>query len=237
MITDYLKEIETLQENIEYLKSKNATQELNFTKSLEGLRGVLVQTKKERLMFENECRMTTYQHTLACLEKEKLQAILGVRERQLNEIRSEMNLLQEVVNSELSVLREPFPDFFTNSPPHKPNSPNLPRTPKETDALNGGPIVHLPNADAGDEAALKEDGDKNLTISSIDSDRHEMEHLFGNIANLRNAVSLNSSDTSACLQEMQQNGFLENYSRETSAKGEEEYEGLQENHFNKVFST
>lgn len=65
------------------------------------LKNLIKELRAQKIESEQECVKLRHQLTLAEMEKEKHVAMLGVRERQFNEIRSEMRQLQEVVNEQL----------------------------------------------------------------------------------------------------------------------------------------
>ncbi|KAJ8940824.1 hypothetical protein NQ314_010582 [Rhamnusium bicolor] len=71
---------------------------------------------------EQECAKLKHQLRLCAIEKEKYIAVLAVRDRQINEIRTEMTQLQEVVNDQLM-------DLHNNAFACMPSNANLPVNP------------------------------------------------------------------------------------------------------------
>lgn len=65
------------------------------------LKNLIKELRAQKLEQEQECVKLRHELTLAEMEKEKYIAMLHVRERQFNEIRTEMRQLQEVVKEQL----------------------------------------------------------------------------------------------------------------------------------------
>lgn len=74
----------------------------------------IMDLKKSKLGLERENQRLEHQLRLRDIEKEKLLAILAVRDRQIYEIRHEMTQLQQSVNEQLVELH----NYATSAIPH-----------------------------------------------------------------------------------------------------------------------
>lgn len=73
--------------------------------SIKEMKALLQELRSQKLTAEQETLNIKHHVTLLDLEKEKYKTLLDVREKQMQEIRSELNQLQEVVNHQLTELQ------------------------------------------------------------------------------------------------------------------------------------
>ncbi|XP_072388323.1 uncharacterized protein [Diabrotica undecimpunctata] len=151
ILTPRLKQLEDEKQKLETkLKTVTAKLETVLQHSSNDLKSQISELKSQKNGLEQKCNNLKHQIEVAALEREKFVAILDLRDSQINEIRSEMNQLQEVVNEQLIELHN---NAFTN----------ITKTGSNSEVLN---LEKLHIADLNDYAG------SNATISSIEEQDH-----------------------------------------------------------------
>lgn len=87
------------------IKKLNARLENQQSMACEDLKALIHELRKKKSDAEKEAMISKHQLTLTNMENEKMSALISTRERQINEMRSEMKQLQEVVNEQLVELQ------------------------------------------------------------------------------------------------------------------------------------
>uniref|UniRef100_A0A6P7GEN7 Uncharacterized protein LOC114337215 n=1 Tax=Diabrotica virgifera virgifera TaxID=50390 RepID=A0A6P7GEN7_DIAVI len=112
ILTPRVKQLEDEKQKLETkLKTVTAKLETVLQHSSNELKSQISELKSQKNGLEQKCISLKHQIEVAALEREKFVAILDLRDSQINEIRSEMNQLQEVVNDQLIELHN---HAFTN---------------------------------------------------------------------------------------------------------------------------
>nr|XP_023025294.1 spindle assembly checkpoint component mad1-like [Leptinotarsa decemlineata] len=98
--------VNSMECELNMLRTKREIQSVD---ALDKLKAQIDDLKKEKNAIELECNKLRHQVALSALEKEKYVTVLALRDKQINEIRTEMTQLQEVVNEQLTELHNgPF---------------------------------------------------------------------------------------------------------------------------------
>lgn len=87
------------------MKKLKAQLENQQSAANQDLKNLIQDLRTKKTEAEQDAMYIRHQLTLAQMDKEKVSAILSIRERQITEIRDEMNQLQEVVNEQLVELK------------------------------------------------------------------------------------------------------------------------------------
>ncbi|XP_056631857.1 centriolin-like [Diorhabda sublineata] len=98
-LEDEKRKLETQLKNIAN-KLENVSQH-----SFNDLKSQITELKSQKNALDQECNNLKHQMKVCALEREKFIAVLALRDAQINEIRSEMSQLQDVVNDQLMELQ------------------------------------------------------------------------------------------------------------------------------------
>lgn len=88
--------------------------ELKVNKSTEDLRNLVEGLREKQLATEQEATVVRTELTLLKLEKDKLNVLLECRDKQLKELRNELEIIQQLVNAQLQESKTK-PTFSTTS--------------------------------------------------------------------------------------------------------------------------
>jgi len=154
------EQITQFKMTIERLETK--VQETHSTKT--EIKTIVGELKKSKLNLEQECVKLKHQLRLCAIEKEKYVAVLGVRDRQIQEIRNEMTQLQEVVNEQLINMHNnalaAIPSSASADQVDRQNKENMQN---ETISLNHyyeEEIYNVDNTSSDEDLHSKKDGKK-----------------------------------------------------------------------------
>ncbi|KAF2880952.1 hypothetical protein ILUMI_25233 [Ignelater luminosus] len=181
-----IQDIETEKDEINSYKIEQLTHEKNNLNAqvrklqaqleaeqglpVQELRSLVQQLQQEKTNIEQENMSLKHQLTISNMEKEKYIAILSVRDRQINEIRTEMTQLQDVVNEQLFELQK---SPFVSSPSSQSTIVgNLVGVPWQQT-----PISTKIDKEIGDNLSMSPDNSDSPIQQLFDKDM-QMMHLF-----------------------------------------------------------
>lgn len=106
VLTPRVKSLEDEKRKLEIQLKTIASKLENVSQhSFNDLKSQIAELKSQKNALDQECNNLKHQMKVCALEREKFIAVLALRDAQINEIRSEMSQLQDVVNDQLMELQ------------------------------------------------------------------------------------------------------------------------------------
>lgn len=181
--------------------------------SSENLKTIIQEMRNQKSLADQEVLSLKHELTVMTMEKEKYEAILSVRDMQIKEIKSEMDLLQNTIKEQVMDMQNSQSSSTTNFTADPSSWSLLHNKPKQAGDSPKG--YDYGNTDINNkEINFRE---INYRDNTKQNNPETYQHILLNQkgSSLRELPSGDSSGTSSVLHEMHKNGTINNVSDPT----------------------